>query len=113
MVSKFPFTYYVVIHTCFTPGVSDMQKCQTAIFIFLRDFINRFPCLLPKDVSGDAVPAVSDHSVLPKRVDKAWTELGPVDSMGKTAFFCIVYCFDGDYGYFTSNVDQASFKCNL
>lgn len=42
-------------------GMANIQKFQTAMFVFLRYFINMFPCLLPKDVSGDAVTAVSSH----------------------------------------------------
>ncbi|KAJ8356401.1 hypothetical protein SKAU_G00191950 [Synaphobranchus kaupii] len=78
MVAKFPFGDELLQHA----GVAHIHRCQTTSFSSLKYFIHRFPCLLPKDVSVDAVEdefrlfqaTRLDDGILSKRADEAWRE---------------------------------------
>lgn len=102
MVSKFPCSSDVVMYTCFSTQLWPIYRnTRLQHSSCLKYFINRFPCLLLKHVSLDAVPDVSGHkprSWCPSQ--EGWRGMDRAVSLGKQPFFWLLWCFDGDDGYY-------------
>ncbi len=109
MVSKYPFGDELLKHAV----VADIAKRQFVKFCSLRFFICRFPSVLTEEVTVDQVEdefrmyqtTSFDDSILNKRIDEAWRDIGLLKRGGKEIFSKLSVVMLGILVIFHSNAD--------
>lgn len=109
MVSKFPFGDELLMHAV----VADIIKRQSVKFSSLRFFISHFPSILPEEVTVDQMEdelrmyqtSSFEDSILSKRADEAWVDIGHLKRGGQEIFSNLSAVMLGILVIFHSNAD--------
>lgn len=109
MILKFPFGDELLRHA----AVADIEKRLSAKVHSLHFFIGRFPCILPEDITADQVEdefrvyqtTTFEDSLLQKRCDEAWKDIGRIKKGGVEVFKNLSAVMLGILVIFHSNAD--------